>query len=149
MTTRRAMKGVLWNFLGTYTSRYSDYKGYWLFGFLVSDLPELRFDLLAVTDTRGDTALGIAATRAIEKFAEQVDKAGLPLSQVGKASLVIARLSELVHKTINGRVCRGFMVVFQAHAVMDNGRRFSAEKTVFVAPHNAAVEFKSSGYGAP
>ncbi len=26
------MKGVLHNFLGTLTSRYSDHRGYWLFG---------------------------------------------------------------------------------------------------------------------
>ncbi len=35
---RRIIKAVLDNFLGTYTSRYSDFHGYWLFGFLVKDL---------------------------------------------------------------------------------------------------------------
>ena len=35
MPTRRVIKSVLHNFLGTYTSRYSDYNGYWLFGFMV------------------------------------------------------------------------------------------------------------------
>jgi hypothetical protein len=33
MVTPRAIRGMLRNFLGTYTSQYSDYKGYWLFGF--------------------------------------------------------------------------------------------------------------------
>jgi len=32
------MTAVLKNFLGTYTSRYSDFQGYWLFGFLVPGL---------------------------------------------------------------------------------------------------------------
>ncbi len=34
MATRRAINGVLGNFLGTYVSRYSDYDSYWLFGFI-------------------------------------------------------------------------------------------------------------------
>ena len=46
MAKRRAIRGVLGNFLGTFTSRYSDYDGYWLFGFLVADLKDLRIDLL-------------------------------------------------------------------------------------------------------
>ena len=36
MPTRNALKGVLAGFLGTYTSRNSDYRGYWLLGFLVA-----------------------------------------------------------------------------------------------------------------
>ena len=43
---RRIIKGVLHNFIGTYTSRYSDYDGYWLFGMVVRDVAELRIDLL-------------------------------------------------------------------------------------------------------
>jgi hypothetical protein len=46
MKPRRIIKGVLHNFLGTYTSRYSDYDGYWLFGMLVRDVEELSIDLL-------------------------------------------------------------------------------------------------------
>ena len=40
---RRHLKSVLAGFLGTYTSRYSDFQGYWLFGFIVEviDLMDL------------------------------------------------------------------------------------------------------------
>ena len=35
---------MLHNFLGTVTSRYSEWHGYWLFGFVVSDLERLDHD---------------------------------------------------------------------------------------------------------
>jgi hypothetical protein len=56
MATRRVIKSVLRNFLGTYTSRYSEIRGYWLFGFLVPDLGELHFDLLSRRADRLETA---------------------------------------------------------------------------------------------
>jgi hypothetical protein len=43
---RRNLIGALHNFLATFTSGYSDYDGYWLFGFLLKDADELRIDLL-------------------------------------------------------------------------------------------------------
>ena len=75
--TRRAILGVLGNFLGTYTSRYSDYEGYWLFGFLVTDIGELRIDLLAPSAGESDAPLGVAVRSAAAQFADQVQKAGL------------------------------------------------------------------------
>jgi hypothetical protein len=45
MASLRAIKCALHNFLGTYSSRYSEYSGYWLFGFLVNDLTRIDFDL--------------------------------------------------------------------------------------------------------
>ena len=41
VTTSRVIKSVLQNFLGTYASRYSDFEGYWLFGFLIADVDAL------------------------------------------------------------------------------------------------------------
>ena len=42
MATADVIKSVLRNFLETFASRYTDYDGYWLFGFLVEhDLNEL------------------------------------------------------------------------------------------------------------
>ena len=43
MPRRRTIKGVLDNFLGTYTSRYSDYDGYWLFGMVVGEVTDYWF----------------------------------------------------------------------------------------------------------
>ncbi len=72
MATRRTMRGVLGNFLGTYTSRYSDFDGYWLFGFLVSDLGEFRIDLLAPNPGEPNTPLAVAVQLAAAKFDDQM-----------------------------------------------------------------------------
>ena len=42
MPTRRVIKSVLRNLLGTLTSRYSDWHGYWLLGFVVKDLEPIE-----------------------------------------------------------------------------------------------------------
>ena len=70
VANRRVIKGVLDNFLGTYTSRYTDYEGYWLFGLLVADLGEVEFDLLAAGGSP-DSPLGVAELAASLKFADQ------------------------------------------------------------------------------
>lgn len=46
------MKSVLRGFLGTYTSRYSDYRGYWVHGQLPPDLLECTIDLLGSASLR-------------------------------------------------------------------------------------------------
>jgi hypothetical protein len=42
----RKIRGVLHNFLATYSSRYSDYDGYWLFGVLAQESGHLQIDLV-------------------------------------------------------------------------------------------------------
>ncbi len=77
MATRRIIKGVLGNFLGTYVSRYSDYDGYLLFGFLVGDFAELRINLLGQSVADPDSPLGVAVLTAVAKFEDQRAKAHL------------------------------------------------------------------------
>ena len=52
MVSERAMKSVLHNFLETYTSRYSDYDGFWVFGFIVETMLPANIDLMASSDFR-------------------------------------------------------------------------------------------------
>ena len=61
MATRKALNSVVHNFLGTFVSRYSAFKGYWLFGFLVADDEPLRLDLLAPDLDAGGSAAAVAA----------------------------------------------------------------------------------------
>jgi len=78
MPTRNALRGVLAGFLGTFTSRYSDFDGYWLLGFLVKER-EIVIDLLA--DPSDDSSPVSAARHlAAVKFGEQLQKSGLPRS---------------------------------------------------------------------
>lgn len=140
MATRRAIRGVLGNLLGTYTSRYSDYDGYWLFGLLVADLDELRIDLLQPPASGPGTPSDIAVRWAAAKFEDQLLKSGLARPQVREAWLVLRKLAGSVMGEVNGNPCIGHRVAFSASVIMDNGRHYERECGVFVASHNPSVE---------
>ena len=149
MPTRRAIRGVLGNFLGTYTSRYTDFDGYWLFGFLVGDFGELRIDLLTPTVGEANSALGVAVRSAAVKFEDQVRKAGLAISQVREAQLTIRWLPDSVDGSVNGHPCVGYNLNFLAEAVMCVGSRYEKTRLLFVAPHDATVELQNTRAAQP
>jgi hypothetical protein len=70
MTSRRVILGVLHNFLGTFTSRYSDFDGYWVFGFLVESMDAVRIDLLADVESANSTPSGFIRWLAVQRFSE-------------------------------------------------------------------------------
>jgi hypothetical protein len=143
---QKIIKSVLWNFLGTYMSRYSEFRGYWLFGFFVKSLEQLEFDLLAEEACRPGAPQAAARALAGKKFREQMEKAGLSIAQLRKARLTISRLPGAVDGKINNRLCTGYNVSFKAGAFMDNGKQYERERRVFVAPHNPWVEMRSGRY---
>jgi hypothetical protein len=112
MTTRRAIRGVLGNFLGAYTSRYSDFEGHWLFGFLIADLDELGIDLLRPPSGESATPLRAAVRIAAVEFADQLQKAGLARQRIAEARLTIRKLPEPAAASINGVRCAGNHVSF-------------------------------------
>lgn len=141
MPTRRVMKSVLESFLGTFTSRYSDYRGYWLLGQLSFDPPEYEFDLL-VSPPDGDSPLCLAWRLACRRFHEQVSKAGLKLDVVREASLRIVKQPESVEGWHGAQMSMGHRVQFIAAAVIDNSHRYARQRTVFVAPHDPGKEIR-------
>jgi len=150
MSRRRTIKGVLHNFLGTYTSRYSDYDGYWLFGILAGENRELKIDLLNPSiGATESTIVAIAVKLAAQKFREQVDKGNLSISCMREARLDITRLPDSVRGAVNGRVCAGYNFRFFARVVSDSGREYDSEMLAFVAPHDPAVESRSKHRGTP
>lgn len=145
MTTRRAIQGVLEGFLGTYTSRYSDYNGYWLFGFLVADFQQLRVDLLADSvNVVKDTPASVAVELARAKFKDQVAKIGLSLECIQAAELEITRCPDVQPGMVNGHMGDGYEVLFRARATMDYGRGYECQRSLFVAPHHALCERRSA-----
>ena len=144
MTSRRVLKSVLHNFLGTYTSRYSDYQGYWLFGFLVGYLEHLEIDLLASTSEESGSAVSVATDLAAKRFADQVCKSGIDLRLICDARLCIERPPSTNPGTVNGRPSAGYSVRFRATATVDTGRIFESERVLFVAPHNPLIESRSN-----
>lgn len=147
MVSRRAINGVLRNFLGTYTSRYSAYHGYWLFGFLIPKLVEVDLNLLARGTDAPNTPMEVAATLASTKFASQIEKSGLRISQLRSAWLKISTLPDAVAGSVNSVSCTGYKVRFSVVAVMDNDKEYRQELEIFVAPHNELAEFRSARDG--
>ena len=144
MRSRRAIKGVLHNFLGTFTSRYSDFDGYWLFGLLVENLGCLSIDLLDASGERTATPRAHAEWLAVQKFAEQIGKAGLAKSCLREARLEITKVSEAQHACcVNGHYCSGYVMRFVAQAVTDLGQKYERTLSILVAPHDSKAELRA------
>jgi len=140
MTSRRVIPGVLHNFLGTFTSRYSDFDGYWVFGLLVEDMDTVRIDLLGkVSESADPTPSGFARRLAAQKFSEQIAKAGLPREWFREAYLDISKSPQSKIGVVNGRSSSGYDVRFQAHVVTDLGRAYDSTASIFVAPHDQVL----------
>lgn len=139
MPSRRVIKSALTNFLGTYTSRNSDYQGYWLFGFVAADLSHCKIDLLAPVSENG-TPLAFMTHLAVRRFAEQVAKAGLPQAVLHQAELEIVMKSDIVQAFIGSHAADGHIVQFIARATTSNRRTYENATQVFVAPHDPDKE---------
>lgn len=139
MATRRVMRSVLHNFLGTFTSRNSDHRGYWLFGPLLPGLEWLTVDLLG-DPSDGEVATEVVRRVAIRRFSEQMLKLGLDRSCVRKAELVLTRDSQLVPGCHGDFESLGHEVSFAARVVMDNNHVYERHQSAFVAAHDPSKE---------
>jgi hypothetical protein len=150
MATRRIVKSVLRNFLGTLTSRYSDWHGYWLFGFVVNDLERLDHDLLIpVAGSPDETPLAHIRSLATMKFQEQLSKARLDPIHIREATLILERLPGRVEVQYNPATSSpyttsGYRVRFMVSAITDLGKLYECEQIVAVAPHDWTHEFQSA-----
>lgn len=142
MSARNVLRSVLWNFLGTYMSRYSDYDGYWLFGFLVDDLDSFECDLLA-SHVNTLMPLDTAAHLATVKFADQMQKAGVEKSRLRTARLILTRLPGMTRSHVTEHERNGYNVRFRVDAETSDGKQFAKERIVFVAPHDPSIEHQS------
>ena len=142
--SRKAINSVLYNFLETYTSRYSDYDGYWLFGMLVVRMEQMNIDLFdAKGDLYKDAVMATAARLASTKFKDQMEKAGLNLSCIREGHLTITKSPDLRKGNVNGRTSTGFELNFEARAVSIHGKIYERRKLLFAAPHDPLAELRS------
>lgn len=145
MASHQSIKSVLHNFLGTYTSRYSDYDGYWLFGVIIHNLGKLQIDLLNPSANLNEfPSIEFAIQLATQKFQEQMSKAGFTFLIVQEAKLFVTKLPESVTGLANGFACAGNNVQFLIQIVSKQGTTYESEITVFVAPHDPSIEERSS-----
>ena len=137
---------MLRNFLGTLTSRYSDWHGYWVFGFVVNDLERLDHDLLIpVASSHGETPLAHIRSLATMKFLEQLSKARLNPIRIREATLVLERLAGRVEiQLAYPYAADGYRVRFMVGAITDLGKVYECAQIVAVAPHDPVHEFQSS-----
>jgi len=142
---RKAIKGVLHNFTETYTSRYSDYGGYWLFGVLISEVDRLNINLLdTVYDASEKTPASAAVQLAAAEFRDQIEKARVSLSWIREARLAVAKSPDARDGFVNGHRSAGFDVSVVTRVVMDSGKTYEHQKKLFVAPHDPQVEQRST-----
>jgi hypothetical protein len=145
MGRRRSIKSMLHNFLGTYTSRNSDYDGYWIFGFLVRDLTQLTIDLChSDISASKRKATNEAVRLAVANFKDQRQKARLNISWIQSAHLTITRSSIRRPGRVNSQRSFGYTLSFLVQARSDFARAYTCEKSLFVAPHDPALELRSA-----
>lgn len=129
VAARKRMKGALCGFLGTFTSRYSDYRGYWVHGQFLPGMPEWTVDLLD-SEPSGDGPQSSAERLAIRRFEEQVLKAGLSLDVVRSARLHVTRDA------------RPHTWRFHAGVTMRSGHAVEREQTLIVREHHPGREIR-------
>jgi hypothetical protein len=138
MPTTRALQGVLNSFLDAFKSRYSAYRGYWLFGFLVTEPALPPMDLLARDRTCLSDVLAAATRRAVQMFADQLAKAGFTREDISSAHLKLTRLSFMAH----GRR-QGNLMSLEVVAKHRCGKVYAAQRIIFASPHDPQLELRS------
>jgi hypothetical protein len=134
------MTNVLRAFLGTYSSRHSDYHGYWVFGQIRPQLEGLQIDLLSDVDDASLAAVRFAQRLARRRFREQLDKAKLPVGRIISARLRVQAFGAGAFEWRGDFSREGGDYRFDAVAQMHSGRIYEASQQVFVALHDPAVE---------
>lgn len=133
---RRNLKNALQGFLGSFASRHSDYRGYWLLGQLPSeDLSRAVYDLL--TPEAVESEVGAFARRyASGLFRTQLTRCGVDPNWVRSAALEILPTGESVGLRLKGRNVVGHRYRFVAKAETDSGLAYRSERRVEFAPHD-------------
>lgn len=144
MAGQRTIRGMLHNFLRTFTSRHSDFNGYWLFGFLTEEIYPINIDLIRPSNKTNRVPLDYATELATRKFAEQALKAEIALTRIHEAWLTISKSTAICRGAVNGRSTPGFNMIFEARVITNSKRTLKSQMHVFVAPHNPTVETRST-----
>lgn len=140
MKLRRQICGVLQGFLGTFTSRYSDYGGYWLFGQLARVTPSLRIDLMSEAEPVAAAPVLAAAGRlARERFWGQLEKRHLPRELIAAGSVVIER-KRTAQGPVTSLATTWHDVLVCIEVISDLGKTYWAQVVISVRPHDPAWE---------
>jgi len=128
--------------LDDFISRRSEYRRYWLFGFLVEQPLDLQMDLLGAAPETGRQPVDVARRRAKDVFLRRVNAAPVHRNDLTSAHLTIRTQGERIDQGVAGVPRTGREVTFRITAV-HKGLFYEAERAQFVAQHDPAVEQKS------
>lgn len=137
-----ALQSVVTNFLRTFTSRYSEYRGYWLFGFLCGH-PRFEIDLLGDEHCHGRDPFEVARSRAVEDFLDQLACARISPSKLASARLTIRTGDEPFEQVAGGVLRHGYQMTFDVTATTQEEITYFSACAHFVAPHDPALERQS------
>jgi hypothetical protein len=129
-------------FLDDFVSRRTEYRRYWLFGFLVEPDLDLQMDLLAAPPFTAGRPLDVARRCAEALFDRGLTNASVRLGDLTSARLTISTQGEPISQTIDGVVRRGHEMTLRISAVHE-GILYEAERVDFVGYHDPALEEKS------
>lgn len=146
MPTHRIIASLLHNFLGTYTSRYTEYGDRWLFGYLDETSLPMVVDLLGAPGAV-DTPTRAVSTLAVDRFLDQMSKAGLAPADLADARMVIERLPGEPTGWLYGRMRSGMYVSFHVQATSARGRRYERRCTLFVVPNRTITDAREERGG--
>jgi hypothetical protein len=149
MASRRVLRSVLRNFLGTYVSRYSDLDGHLVFGLAPETLDGLDVDLTAAEPAPSLDPVREIHRLAVRRFAEQLAKARLSRSSLRSARLRVRPLAEAREQeaATAGREPSARTYVFSVETVTDLGRSDRAELGASIAPFDPARFSRSARRG--
>ncbi|MGC4070969.1 MAG: hypothetical protein QM760_00300 [Nibricoccus sp.] len=130
--------------MSAFTSRYSDYDGYWLFGFLVTRGERFTFDLTGDIQTEiGDPIVSAAFYRVRSLFYQQLEKAKIPMGLISSASVFLEKNQVAKLGPVNHQAVLGQDVIISARGVSDLGTVYTSTKIIFVARHDPEIELRS------
>src|SRR5262245_26481921 len=93
----------------------------------------------------GVTPMMVAKQLASMKFKDQMEKVGLGLSYIREARLSITKLPGHKNGYVNGHLSTGFEASFIVRAMLQQGKTYERQKSVFVAPDDPKFERRSMG----
>jgi hypothetical protein len=131
-------------FLGTIISRYSNYDGYWIYGFLIKQHESIEINLLdSIDNYPGRNPLKYFTRISINKFHTQVIKNQINEKDIQEAKLTVRNTNITSWGFVNRERSIGFDVVVEIVIVKSNGRKIVEKKNIFVAPHNPSKELRN------
>lgn len=144
--TLRAIKSVLHNFLGTFTSRYTEYNRYSFWGFVLPYLDSCEIDLLKKNRHYSENVLlDEFSDLACKIFLEQLRKHKIEMHELLKANLTFIILAPLFEHGINNPLPQGSTLKVLAEVQTIYYKIYCRTISITVWKHDPAIEFQSVG----